>query len=859
MPDLPALPLGAPVVGRRATRASPRPRLQGPGAIAQETRLAPRLQRLTDAFLHGRLATPADPAALPPEQVIVLEVAGELGDFTRAVRRIPGLEFLAEEAEERLESDAAFAAVDRDGKRHSYTRQLFLVASDAVAWQQLLELWQRFMRGDPFPYGLTPFRDLFARLRDVRAWDDHDRLERTGALAAWREDFAGMDAQLVEFEAELWLRGDHARRDAAIAALRADLAQIGGTIVDQLVVEEIDYHGVLARVPARNLLDAVAGRDLRWLRTDNVRFFHAVGQIAAPPPGEEQGPADHQSPPTGADPAGAPRVALLDGLPFTGHVALVGRLVVDDPDGWGATIPVGQRRHGTGMASVILHGDLNDPAPPASRPLYVRPILKPGPSWVRDVPEEMARDRLAVDVINSAVTRLFAGPHPAAPQIKVIVLAVGDKVEQFDRFISPLARLLDWLSFRHRVLFIVSAGNHVTVFDVPSDLGLDDPQELQHEVLCAMQKATGLRRILAPGESVNAVTVGAAHADAALAHEDDRLDPMVTGDLPNVVSANGSGVRRAVKPDILLPGGRQLVRLEPADGTGRQALSVPVIRRGPGVLMAAPPTQPGQADTTVHATGTSVATAFGGQYASRLLDAVDDLKARYGEDIPNGFDAVLVKGALAHAAHWRSAAPFIDQASEEVLGQRSRDAVARLVGYGLARPDQALLCDDHRVTVLTAREIAADEAHTFRFPLPPSLAAQAVRRRLILTLAWLTPVNPEHRAYRRAALALQPAGVELTDERLDVDSNGTRRGTLQHNVLDGARAVPYARGATIELVVSCRADTGSLDEAVPYALIATLAVPTALGVSIYEEVRQALQVPVQTPVPVVVRTARVTT
>lgn len=249
MPDLPALPLGAPVVGRRATRASRRPRLQGPGAIAQEARLAPRLQRLTDAFLHGRLTTPADPAALPPEQVIVLEVAGELGDFTRAVRRIPGLEFLVEEAEDRLESDATFAAVDRDGKRHNYSRQLFLVASDAVAWQQLLELWERFKRGDPFPYGLTPFRDLFARLRDVRAWDDHDRLERTGALATWREDFAGMDGQLVEFETELWLRGDHARRETAIAGLRSDLANVGGTILDQLVVEEIDYHGVLARVP----------------------------------------------------------------------------------------------------------------------------------------------------------------------------------------------------------------------------------------------------------------------------------------------------------------------------------------------------------------------------------------------------------------------------------------------------------------------------------------------------------------------------------------------------------------------------------------------------------------------------------
>ena len=853
MPDLPALPLGAPVVGRRTTRASPRPRLEGPGVPTQDARLAPRLQRLTDAFVQGRLRTTADPVALPSEQVIVLEVAGELSDFSKAVRRVPGLEFLVEEAEEKLEPDADFAAVDREGRRHGYSRQLFLVASDAVAWQQLLDLWQRFKRGDAFPRGLTPFRDLFARLRDVRPWDDRDRLERTGALVAWRKELSGMGDQLVEFEAELWLRGDAVRREAVIAALRADLAIIGGTIVDHRVIEEIDYHGVLARIPASHLLDAVARREVRWMRTDNVRFFHAVGQIAAPPPGEEQEPADDQGPPAGPAPLGAPRIALLDGLPFTGHAALTGRLVVDDPEGWDAIIPAAQRRHGTGMASVITHGDLNNPATTASRPLYVRPILAPGPSWVRDVPEELPRDRLAVDVINAAVTRLFAEPDAAAPDVSVVVLAVGDKVEQFDRFISPLARLLDWLSFKHRVLFVVSAGNHLTVFHVPSDLGLDDPQELQHEVLCEMQRATGLRRILAPAESVNAVTVGAAHADAAPAHTDDRLDPMVTGDLCNVVSANGAGVRRAVKPDMLLPGGRQLVRLEPADDDGRRALSVPIVARGPGVRMAAPPAQPGQTDATVHATGTSVATAFGGHHADRVLDALDDLRVRHGERLPEGFDAVLVKAALAHTARWATAAPFIHQASDEVLGGRSRDAVARMIGYGLARPDEALRCDNHRVTALAADSIAAGEAHTFGFPLPPSLAAQAVRRRLTLTLAWLTPINPEHRAYRRAALTLQPAGVVLSDERLDVDLNGSRRGTLQHNVIDGRRAVPYAPGDIIELVVACRADAGSLDVAVPYALIVTLEVPAAVGLPIYEEVRQGLQVPVQTPVPIAVR------
>jgi hypothetical protein len=51
-----------------------------------------------------------------------------------------------------------------------------------------------------------------------------------------------------------------------------------------------------------------------------------------------------------------------------------------------------------------------------------------------------------------------------------------------------------------------------------------------------------------------------------------------------------------------------------------------------------------------------------------------------------------------------------------------------------------LACDDHRVTILVAARIDADVAHAYRFP--PSLASVRHRRRLTVTLAWLTPINP---------------------------------------------------------------------------------------------------------------------
>ncbi len=578
-----------------------------------------------------------------------------------------------------------------------------------------------------------------------------------------------------------------------------------------------------------------------------MRFFHAAGQIAAPA-GAEVEPESLGREISPVTPAGRPRVALLDGVPLANHVLLRDRIVLDDPEDWEATTPASRRVHGTGTASLVIHGDLGAERPPMTAPLYVRPILvADAPEWVREPREELPRDQLPVDLVHRAVARLFEGDAPAAPDVRVIVLAVGDVTLQFDRFVSPLARLLDWLSFRYRVLFVVPAGNQLEPLDVPVDLGLEDPQELQHELLCAGQRSAALRRLLSPAESVNALTVGAAHSDDSVeGPDDDRLDPIVTADLPSVISAVGAGVRRAIKPDLLLAGGRQLVRLEPAGADGRRLVTMPPSRRPPGARLAAPGSSPGGLAATVHATGTSVAAALGGHHAGHLLDALAALRAVHGDGLAGeDLDVVLVKAALVHGARWGTARTFVDQAQAELGRPRDRDAVARIAGYGLANPPGVLVCDEHRVTALSAGRIADGQAHVYRLPLPPSLNARAERRRITLTLAWLTPINPFHRAYRRAALRVEPLGFrDLLGDRADAGMHSSRRGTVQHEVLEGRRAVPYAPGSELELAVSCRAEAGTLDEAVPYAVIVTLEVPQGIGLPIYEEIRQALRVPV---------------
>ncbi len=65
---------------------------------------------------------------------------------------------------------------------------------DAAALRQMVSLWTRFQAGQPLPEGLTPWRNLFAQLRDLRPWGPLDRVtpEDSEILAQERADDRGM-------------------------------------------------------------------------------------------------------------------------------------------------------------------------------------------------------------------------------------------------------------------------------------------------------------------------------------------------------------------------------------------------------------------------------------------------------------------------------------------------------------------------------------------------------------------------------------------------------------------------------------------------------------------------------------------
>jgi hypothetical protein len=587
--------------------------------------------------------------------------------------------------------------------------------------------------------------------------------------------------------------------------------------------------------------------DVALARLDDIMYLRPQS-LASVSRADEEG--ESATAPAQAAPEGYPIAALLDGVPVANHQRLVNRLVLDDPDDYGARTPTAKRSHGTSMASLIVHGDLHAGEQPLRRPLYVRPVMVYDAASDR---ESTPPDRLPLDVIYLAVRRLLEGDgdeRASAPTVFVINLSLGDLNRPYAGRISPWARLMDWLSFRYRVLFLVSAGNvqrwlPVRNFATTADWTAATPEQREAAIIAALNSEKANRTLLSPAEGLNSIAVGAWHADEfAAAPEAFHLkDPFPNGGMPNVSSSVGLGFRQTVKPDLLFDGGRELVRA--AEDEGHVWLTCDPGGSYAGQSSAAPDAgATGRLDVQRRTVGSSNATALMTRSAVRIYDSLIEA----GYEIPRAHAAVLLKALLVHGATWGEAGSRLDEAFGPAGKdwQRHRDNISRFLGYGRPEIDRVLDCAAERATLFAFGDIAQDAQDEFDIPLPPSIEGTTELRRLTMTMAWLTPVNARHQQYRSATLELLPAGdksYSLAVERASGQPThiAINRGTLSHSIFAGESAVAFLDGGMLKFRVACRAQAGALDERVPYAVAISLETAVGSGIAIYDEVRAAVQ------------------
>ena len=878
-----------------------------PSFQRQKDRLTPQFKSMYQSFITDITE------GLEPESVLVIETIGKIEDFQRAVRAIPGLEWLAEIEEEDIEPDEDYYKkckigkrlffekidevnskqsskiwnilkenefIDKDGyvtdkdfedfrqfipeelseysekiisvikdkisvnKKGEISGRLFLSMSNRQAIDKLLSLWNQWDAGDkilPRPYG--KWVTIFKQVKTIRKWDIQDRLRDTCIIDYWNKEIELKrgTASRIAFEIELWYRNDENKRKEIQERITALINNENGNVITSCTINEIRFHAIRAELPPENIVKVINSEYTHLLRSNNVMFFRPVGQcdVAIYPEGEE---GDFQA----GNVSGDPVIAILDGAPFVNHSLLENLLILDDPDDFGSAYQANERKHGTAMASLICHGELDAKEEPLLRPVYFRPIMKPdpedfiNPSRTERIPKEYFLE----DLIERSVRRIFerTGTQEAvASTVKIINLSIGDSSKMFFNQLSSGAKLLDWLSEKYQVLFCVSAGNIITDIDLEQsviDIQLLEENDLSKLTMEKIQDDIRNRKLFAPADSINSITVGALHTDQSnITNLGNRIDLLPNQELPSPVSAHGYGFRNSIKPELYFPGGRQLYN----HVNGKYEISGS--GEAPGQYVATTPVTSGEKNRCVYSRGTSNAAALSTRGAAQIYEVLKSLMRENEYSIDEENTAVILKALLIHSTSWGEHYNILDACLKNANDSRYfKKTVARYIGFGIPDINRVLDCTAQRATVIGYGKIKKDAKHDFRFPLPPSLSGSNKKRRLTITLAWFSPVNANSRKFRKANLSVEPPKDVIGVKRKDADWQQVKKGTVQHEVLEGNQIKSYEDGDFLKISVVCREDAGNLDEIVNYGLAVTLEVEEGVEIPIYEEIKERISI-----------------
>ena len=796
-----------------------------------------------------------------PEMILVLETAGEIKDFFKAVKKTLGMEFLAEHETE-FDADDDFYNLDKDGKRlySSIDARLYLTMTNQRALQELQKYWKEYKKNQKFKHGTAKFRNLFEQLKNIRPYDVSDRIRDTGIVEYIKERKL-YDYDLVKFEVELAFKNnDQLNNDSYNEVIRLLKLNSGEEVRgSRTIIPEISYHAFIASAPIQVFDNLTENTNISFLKSQQILFFRPVGQIVFKIPEDNQ-EINKLSVIKESEQEfinGEPIIALFDGLPLTNHSLLRNRIQVDDPDEFSINYTGSYRFHGTAMASLILHGDLdNKQKSTLARPIYIRPIMKLGSHLNQG--EFLPDDVLPVDLIHRAVLRMKVGEGgnaPVAPNVKIINFSIGDSFRPFFNNLSSWAKLLDWLSYEYDVLFIISAGNFSDdiVLDIPADK-FDNlsSEEIQKLALVEIVKTNFNRKILTPAESINSLTVGASHFDYSELSELYQRKNLITDEtILSPISRIGFGFRKSIKPEILMPGGRKLYRKIPIQNIqGKTVLrieSFPFTAQPPGNKSALPGNI-GQLDKVGYLCGTSNSAALTTRLAAQLYEVLVGLG---NEDVKNtihpDFHTVVIKSLLVHSASWSNASDYLLNIIKNLPGSATNTSKKNLLpylGYGNVDSERILYCTEKRVTIIGYGELREDKAHLYKYPLPPSLSTGQIDKRLTITLSYISPLNFKTRQYRKALLFFDNLKhnnyVDL--ERSYYDFRTSQLGTVQHDILVGDKADVFVDGDFLNIKINCRGDASGLGKLpVKYGLSVTLEVKESSDIKIYEEIKQRVQ------------------
>ena len=150
-----------------------------------------------------------------------------------------------------------------------------------------------------------------------------------------------------------------------------------------------------------------------------------------------------------------------------------------------------------------------------------------------------------------------------------------------------------------------------------------------------------------------------------------------------------------------------------------------------------------------------------------------------------------MKAMAVHCCSWQQLGDDIRK-YVPVNSRTARKEALKWVGYGAPRPELSLFCTDQRVTLMYAGSLEQGKQVDLQFPLPTCLISQRTKKRLTITLAWMSPIAPKRKNYRLAKLQFSAAkDILMNGSVQDADTKTSHRGTVQHEVYEDSAAKAF--------------------------------------------------------------------
>ena len=167
------------------------------------------------------------------------------------------------------------------------------------------------------------------------------------------------------------------------------------------------------------------------------------------------------------------------------------------------------------------------------------------------------------------------------------------------------------------------------------------------------------------------------------------------------------------------------------------------------------------------------------------------------------------------------------------------------MGYGEPDVERVKECTKEQVTLIGFGDIAQDKAFIYSIPIPIEFHEKSLKRKLTVTLAYLSPIHPSSIKYREKQVWVTiNNGNSLIGSRAEYDYHAVQRGTLQHEIFENDSIEVWDIDKSIELKVNCRgcASENNPEMLIPYALFATFEMAPDCGVDVYQKVVDKVQV-----------------